>query len=196
MDVCHTLEMAIRVVNQLKNDSYRQGLQMSTPFLRGLAIVNRLQFYSELVELFTNLTFIFNIFSFLFFSHSAALEDVRSRHHHRRSHHHYAHHAKETSATEVEKAIPTSSIPTSSIHTNVTSVKVMPLTEGKGLSIYYISTYRGRSGLLVRSTSPVMVCQVVQFAPEGLQFDRSVGALISRKTFPDPPFLHLQFIPT
>ena len=56
---------------------------------------------------------------------------MRSRHHHRRSHHHYAHHAKETSATEVEKAIPTSSIPTSSIHTNVTSVKVMPLTEGK-----------------------------------------------------------------
>ena len=77
---------------------------------------------------------------------------MRSRHHHRRSHHHYAHHAKETSATEVEKAIPTSSIPTSSIHTNVTSVKVMPLTEGKGLSIYYISN-RGRSGLLVRSWS-------------------------------------------
>ena len=85
---------------------------------------------------------------FLFFSHSAALEDVRSRHHHRRSHHHYAHHAKETSATDVEKAIPTSSI-----HTNVTSVKVMPLTEGKGLSIYYVSTCRGRSGLLVRSLS-------------------------------------------
>ena len=90
---------------------------------------------------------IFQFFQFLFFSHSAALEDVRSRHHHRRSHHHYAHHAKETSATEVEKAIPTSSIPKSSIHTNVTSVKVMPLTEGKDEFMIHGMHIFGRSTL-------------------------------------------------
>ena len=85
---------------------------------------------------------IFQFFQFLFFSHSAALEDVRSRHHHRRSHHHYAHHAKETSATEVEKATPTSSI-----LTNVTSVKVMPLTEGKDEFMIHGMHIFGRSTL-------------------------------------------------
>ena len=125
---------------------------------------------------------IFEFFQFLFFSHSAALEDVRSRHHHRRSHHHYAHHAKETSATEVEKATPTSSI-----LTNVTSVKVMPLTEGKGPSIYYVNTYGGRSGLLKT---------VVFIAGKKIQQSKYFLFFFSLNDFKDEIASKIQFRPT